>query len=254
MPKITLHNLTKRFGELTAVRLSATIRDGEFFVVVGPTGCGKTTLLKLIAGLLRPDEGEIYFDGKLMNKVKARDRGVRMVFQGQDYALYPHMRVFDEQGYSNLSFPLKLRRVGVDKIRGVVEGVTQRLGIGRELYERKPNQLSEGQKQRVAVGRAITLPPKVLLMDEPLSNLDPPSRATSRGEVRRLHNELKATTIYVTHDLAEAFILADRIAVMREGSFVQVGIPQEIRGKPSNEFVKEFVRSYEGLLREAFVE
>jgi len=251
MTEIVLEGLTKRFGSITAVdKLAARVKAGEFFVVVGPTACGKTTLLKLIAGLLKPDEGKIYFDGAVVNDLRPDQRGARMVFQ--NYALYPHMRIFDERRYSNLSFPLKLRRAMASEIKVVVGGITRRLGIKPILYKRKPGQLSEGQKQRVAVGRAITLPPKVLLMDEPLSNLDPQSRLRARNEVSRLHDELQVTTIYVTHDLAEAFTLADRVAVMKDGSFVQIGPPREIQRNPADEFVDGFVRSYQALLRRAF--
>ncbi len=249
MTEILLEDLTKRFGRVVAVdRLNVRIRGGEFFAVVGPTACGKTTLLKLIAGLLKPDGGKIYFDGERVNPLGPAERGVRMVFQGESYALYPHLKVFDERRYSNLSFPLKLRRTVTSEIRRIVGGISRRLEIEEALYPRKPDELSEGQKQKVAVGRAIALPPRVLLLDEPLSNLDPQSRLRAREEIRKLHEELKVTTIYVTHDLAEAFSLADRMAVMREGSFLQVGTPREIQRYPANQFVKDFVESYKRLV------
>jgi multiple sugar transport system ATP-binding protein len=253
MPEIELRDLTKRFGTVVAIDgLSARIFDREFFVVVGPTACGKTTLLRLIAGLLRPDRGEILFDGVRMNEVPPDRRGVRMVFQGQDYALYPHLEIYHPQRWSNLSFPLKLRKEKAQGIAERVGKVVRKLGISPELFSRKPHELSEGQKQKVALGRATVLPPKVFLLDEPLSHLDPPARSKAREEIRRLHAELGATTIYVTHDLAEAFLLGDRVAVMREGRFLQVGTPREIRDHPANAFVAEFVRAYEEGLKRAF--
>jgi multiple sugar transport system ATP-binding protein len=251
MSEIVLQDLTKRFGDVTAVdRLNVTIKSKEFFVVVGPTACGKTTLLRLIAGLLEPDEGRILFDGQLVNRLAAGQRGVRMVFQ--DYALYPHMKVFDEKRFSNLSFPLKLRRMETGAIKGIVDGIAGRLRIKEILYKRKPHQLSAGQKQKVAGGRALALPPKILLMDEPLSNLDPQSRLHARDETKKLHNEWKVTTVYVTHDLAEAFALADRVAVMRNGSFIQTGTPQEIQKNPVDDFVESFVHSYKELSKGLF--
>lgn len=253
MPEIELRGLTKRFGSTLAVNnLSARIFAREFFVVVGPTACGKTTLLRLIAGLLRPDRGEILFDGVRMNEVPPGRRGVRMVFQGQDYALYPHLEVYHPQRWSNLSFPLKLRQEKAAGIQERVGRVVRRLGISSEIFSHRPRELSEGQKQRVALGRATVLPPKVFLLDEPLSHLDPPARRTAREEIRRLHAELGTTTIYVTHDLAEAFLLGDRVAVMREGCFLQVGTPKEIRDRPANSFVAEFVRAYCEGVRQAF--
>ncbi|MFQ5795294.1 MAG: ABC transporter ATP-binding protein [Candidatus Bipolaricaulia bacterium] len=251
MADVTLQGVTKRFGDVVAVDdLSVGIKHGEFFVVVGPTACGKTTLLRLIAGLLKPDSGEIYFDGEPVDHLRPAERGVRMVFQS--YALYPHMKVFDRKRQSNLSFALMIHKFMPEKLIERVEAVARRIGIEKQLYARKPDQLSEGQKQKVAVGRAITLPPKMLLMDEPLSNLDPQSRLKSRTEIRKLHEELRATTVYVTHDLAEAFTLADTLAVMHRGKFVQIGRPREIYRNPVNRFVEEFVTSYEALIREAF--
>ncbi len=249
MTEISLNGLAKRFGRVIAVSgITATIRSGEFFGIVGPTGCGKTTLLRLIAGLIQPDSGEIRFDGRVVNRLPPGERRVRMVFQ--DYALYPHLRVFDERRFSNLGFPLNVRRLPYSRIKEVIGSVASRLGIGHELFPRRPRELSAGQRQKVAVGRAIALPPRVLLMDEPLSNLDPRSRLSARGAVRKLHDDLGATTVYVTHDLAEAFFLSDRIAVMRDGRFVQVGSPREIRRNPKDDFVRSFVRSFIELNRE----
>ncbi|MCS7240083.1 MAG: ABC transporter ATP-binding protein [Candidatus Bipolaricaulota bacterium] len=253
MPEIVLQGVTKRFGAVTAIdNLTARILDREFFVVVGPTACGKTTLLKLLAGLIRPDRGQIYFDGVLVNDIPPRQRGVRMVFQGQDYALYPHLEVYHPERWSNLSFPLRLHGERVGGIHARVQKIVQRLGIHPDWFPRKPQELSEGQKQKVALGRATVLTPKVFLLDEPLSHLDPPARAKAREEIRRLHEELGTTTVYVTHDLAEAFLVGDRVAVMRAGRFLQVATPKEIRDHPADAFVAEFVRAYREGLKRAF--
>lgn len=241
---VKLEKLRKRFGRVTAVEnVNLEVNDGEFFVIVGPNGCGKTTLLRLIAGLIEPDSGNIYIEDMLVNRFKPADRGVRMVFQS--YALYPHMKVFDERRHSNLSFALKIRSFLTERIRGVVERVADMVGIDRKLFDRKPNQLSQGEKQKVAVGRAITLPPKVFLMDEPLSNLDPPSRVRVISEIRRIHDELRTTTIYVTQNLVEAMAIADRLAVMKEGTIQQVGTPEDVYKHPVNDFVADFIKYYD---------
>jgi multiple sugar transport system ATP-binding protein len=244
MARLSLEDVTKRFGDLVAVD-SVTLRvpHGEFFVVVGPTGCGKTTLLRLVAGLINPDRGRIWMDGELVNDLSPSERGVRMVFQS--YALYPHMRVFDEKRYSNLSFALKVRKYVSSKIMSVVEDATEQVGIERKLFPRKPKELSAGQQQKVAVGRAIIIPPKILLMDEPLSNLDPKSRVKVMDEIRRLHNELKTTTLYVTHNLVEAMAVADRMAIMNEGAIEQVDTPENIYNRPANDFVADFIRYFD---------
>lgn len=242
--KVRLEHLTKRFGRVVAINdLSLEVMDGEFFVVVGPNACGKTTLLRLIAGLTKPNSGNIYIDGQLVNRVKPAKRGVRMVFQ--NYALYPHMKVYDPEKYSNLSFALRIRRYLAEGIRGIVSTVADQVGIERELFPRKPRELSEGQKQKVAVGRALTIPPRVFLMDEPLRNLDPPSRIRVMSEIRRIHNELGTTTIYVTHNLIEAIAMADRLGIMREGTIQQVGTVEQVCERPANDFVADFIKYHD---------
>jgi ABC-type sugar transport system ATPase subunit len=240
---VCLECVSKRFGNIVAVdNVSFEAGSGEFFVVIGPTGCGKTTILKLIAGLIRPDSGTISFGGRNVNELPPEARGVRMVFQGQDYALWPHMKIYDEKHYTNLSFSLRIRKYLPRRIRNIVEGVSDQVGIDRESYAKKPGQLSQGQKQRIAVGRALTIPPRVFLFDEPLANLDPASRYKVMKEIMRLHKELATTTIYVTHNLIEAVAMADKMAVMKEGRILQVGTPREIRERPENDFVEEFIR------------
>jgi len=244
LAKVTLENLTKKFGKVVAVNdVNLHIRDREFFVLVGPNGCGKTTLLGLIAGIIQPDKGNIYIDDVLVNNLSPSERGVRMVFQS--YALYPHMKVYDERKHSNLSFALKLRRFMTEKIRSIVSRVAEDVGIQRELFDRKPHELSQGEKQKVAVGRALTITPKVLLMDEPMSNIDPPSRVKMMEKIRQLHEELRITTIYVTQNLNEGMALADRLGVMNEGKIIQVGTPEQILNHPVNEFVADFIKYYD---------
>lgn len=244
MASVRVENLTKRFGRVIAVKgINLEVGNGEFFVIVGPNGCGKTTLLRLIAGLIKPDSGNIYIEDRIVNEVKPADRGVRMVFQS--YALYPHMKVFDKKKHSNLSFALKVRRFLTERIMGIVGRVADEVGIERKLFHRKPNQLSQGEKQKVAVGRAITIPPKVFLMDEPLSNLDPPSRVRVISEIRRIHDELRTTSIYVTQNLVEAMAIADRLAVMKEGTIQQVGTPEQVYNHPANDFVADFIKYYD---------
>ena len=244
MAKLELRNVTKRFGEIIALNaVSFIVDEGEFFVVVGPNGSGKTTLLRVIAGLVEPDSGEVYIDGVKVNDLPPSQRGVRMVFQG--YALFPHMKVYDERRWANLNFPLKIRKFLKEEIVKVISTVTHRVGIEKELYPRKPDQLSAGQKQKVAVGRALTIPPKIFVLDEPLSNLDPLSRVRVRDEIRRIHREIKATTLYVTHNLPEAMALGDRLAVVNHGAIQQIGPPREVYEKPVNEFVRLFIHSYD---------
>ncbi len=170
-----------------------------------------------------------------------------MVFQG--YALFPHLKVYDERRLANLNFPLKIRKFLKEEIVQVMATVTRRVGIEKELFPRRPDQLSAGQKQKVAVGRALTIPPQVFVLDEPLSNLDPLSRLKVRDEVRRIHGELRATTLYVTHNLPEAMALGDRLAVLNRGAIQQIGPPREVYEKPANEFVKAFLHSYDWPVR-----
>jgi multiple sugar transport system ATP-binding protein len=239
-----LEGLTKRFGNVLAVNnLSLDIRDGEFLVVVGPSGCGKTTTLRLIAGLEEPDSGNVYIDDELMNEVGVGRRGVQLIHQ--NYALWPHMKVSDEKGYTNLNFALKIRKwMGID-IKDRVEDISRRIGIDNQLFSRKPDELSDGQKQKVAIGRAIVIPPKVFLMDDPMTNLDPPSRIRVREEILEVHKQLRTTTIYVTHNMADAMAMADRIAVMKEGSILQVDSPKQLYYHPLNDFVADFIHSYD---------
>jgi len=248
MAKLELRNVTKRFGEILALNaVSLTVDEGEFFVVVGPNGSGKTTLLRVIAGLVRPDVGEVHIGGVKVNDLPPAQRGVRMVFQS--YALYPHLKVYDERRLANLNFPLKIRKFLKEEMVKVMSTVTQRVGIERALYPRKPDQLSAGQKQKVAVGRALVIAPKIFVLDEPLSNLDPMNRAQVRQELKRIHREINATTLYVTHNLHEAMALGDRLAVLHQGAIQQIGPPREVYERPLNDFVKLFLHSHEFQIR-----
>ncbi len=234
MASVSVKNLVKKFGKVVAVdHVSFSVNDGEFVVLLGPSGCGKTTTLRLIAGLEYPDEGEIWIGDRLVNDLPPKDRDVAMVFQ--NYALYPHMTVYD-----NLAFPLKVRKVPRDEIDRKVREVAKLLQI-EELLDRKPAQLSGGQQQRVALGRALVREPKVFLMDEPLSNLDAKLRIYMRAELKRLQRELGITTIYVTHDQAEAMTMADKIVVLKDGRIQQIGRPEELYNKPANVFVAGFI-------------
>lgn len=252
MAEIVLKALTKKFGTVAAVsNLNLTIKNQELLAIVGPSACGKTTLLRLIAGLETPDAGEIYIGGELANNIKTEKRGVQLVFQ--NYALWPHMRVFDKDRLTNLSFPMKIRKwLGEDMARRI-DRITASVGIDKTLHERRPTQLSEGQKQRVALGRALVVVPKALLLDEPMSNLDPPLRLKIRRELRKLHNEYKMTTVLVTHNMADAAAIADRLAIMKDGAIVQVGSPRELYERPADNFVADFIRCYDvaSALREA---
>ncbi len=241
---LVLEGVTKRFGSILAVdHVSLMVEDREFLAVLGPTGCGKTTLLRLVAGLERLDDGHVYVHGRCVDQEKPSDRGVRMVFQ--DNALWPHMRVFDRDIHSNLSFSMKIRRESSRKIEEKVDAIAGRLGIQKKLYPRKPDQLSAGQKQMVGIGRAMTIRPRILLLDEPLSNVDPQHRLTLRQELKDYHIEVGATTLYVTHHLPEALFLADRVAIMEEGRIIQVDAPSRIRSHPANQFVRDFLQCFE---------
>ena len=236
MASVTYENVSKRFGEVIAVNnLNIQIEDKEFLVLVGPSGCGKTTALRLLAGLEEITEGRILIGDRVVNDVAPKDRDIAMVFQS--YALYPHMSVYD-----NMAFGLKLRKTPKEEIQRRVNEAAKTLGI-ETLLDRKPRQLSGGQRQRVAVGRAIVREPKVFLFDEPLSNLDAKLRVETRANLSKLHQQLKTTFIYVTHDQVEAMTMASRIAVINKGLLQQVDTPQMLYDQPDNLFVAGFIGS-----------
>jgi multiple sugar transport system ATP-binding protein len=234
---IVLTDVTKAYSASPpAVRgVSLEIQDGEFFTLLGPSGCGKTTTLRMIAGLEAVTSGRIELKGRDVTNVPARDRDVAMVFQS--YALYPHMTV-----RQNLGLNLQVRKVPKSEIKQRVEEVGRMLQL-EQLLDRKPGQLSGGQRQRVALGRAVIRRPNVFLMDEPLSNLDLKLREETRTELKKLHENLRITTVYVTHDQSEALVLSDRIAVMRDGVLLQVGNPHEVYRRPADVFVARFIGS-----------
>jgi ABC-type sugar transport system ATPase subunit len=234
---IALTDVTKMFGtQAVAVRgITLEIQDGEFFTLLGPSGCGKTTTLRMIAGLEAVTSGTIALRGRDVTDVPARDRDVAMVFQS--YALYPHMSVRD-----NLSLNLQVRKLPKAEIAARIDGVARMLQLDG-LLDRKPGQLSGGQRQRVALGRAIIRRPNVFLMDEPLSNLDLKLREETRTELKKLHESLRITTVYVTHDQSEALVLSDRIGIMRDGELLQVGDPHEVYARPADVFVARFIGS-----------
>ena len=220
-------------GVVAVQQFSLDIADKEFIVLVGPSGCGKSTTLRMVAGLEEISGGELYIDGKLMNDVAPKDRDIAMVFQ--NYALYPHMTVYD-----NMAFSLKLRHAPKDEIDRKVREAAEILDITQYL-NRKPKALSGGQRQRVAIGRAIVRDPKVMLMDEPLSNLDAKLRNEMRAEIIKLRNRINTTFMYVTHDQTEAMTLGDRIVIMKDGYIQQIGTPQEVFNHPANLFVAGFI-------------
>jgi len=236
MAQVVLKDVNKKFDEVHAVKdVNLTIRDKEFMVFVGPSGCGKTTTLRMVAGLEEISSGEIAIGDRVVNDLPPKDRDIAMVFQ--NYALYPHMSVYD-----NMAFGLKMRKFPKNEIAKRVQEAAEILGI-HDLLKRKPRQLSGGQRQRVAVGRAIVRHPQVFLFDEPLSNLDAKLRVQMRVELKRLHERLETTAIYVTHDQVEAMTLGSRVVVMKDGWVQQVGEPMEIYSRPQNRFVAGFIGS-----------
>ena len=232
--RIAVDNLTKRFGTLAAVSaVSLSIEEGEMFTLLGPSGCGKTTLLRLLAGFYAPDAGEIRFGSRVVNEVPPHERGIGMVFQ--NYALWPHMTVTE-----NVAYGLKLRKVASSDMAGRVNAVLEKVGL-TGLGDRYPGQLSGGQQQRVALARALVLNPQMLLLDEPLSNLDAKIRVQVRAEIRKLQKELGITAVYVTHDQEEALAMSDRIAVFSLGKVCQVGPPKALYERPTTRFVADFI-------------
>jgi iron(III) transport system ATP-binding protein len=232
--RIAIDGLTKRFGQQEVVsRISFVIEEGELFTLLGPSGCGKTTLLRLIAGFYAVDEGEIRFDDRVINDLPPHERGIGMVFQ--NYALWPHMTVFE-----NLAYGLKLRKLPTREIDDRVRTVLEKVKL-TGFEDRYPGQMSGGQQQRVALARALVLNPRILLLDEPLSNLDAKIRIQVRAEIRKLQRELGITTVYVTHDQEEALALSDRIAVFNRGKLLQVGPPRALYERPENRFVADFI-------------
>lgn len=249
MASVSFRNIEKSFGKTKIIHgISFDIQDGEFVVLVGPSGCGKSTLLRMLAGLEEISGGDIAVDNKVVNDLESKDRDIAMVFQS--YALYPHMTVRD-----NMAFSLKLRKADASITSERVAKAAKILNLD-VLLDRFPRELSGGQRQRVAMGRAIVRDPKVFLFDEPLSNLDAKLRVSMRAEIKALHQRLKTTTVYVTHDQIEAMTLADRIVVMHDGIIEQIGTPLELFDKPGNLFVAQFIGSpsmnvFEGKLRTA---
>jgi multiple sugar transport system ATP-binding protein len=236
MARVLMRSLNKKYDEVHAViDVNLEIHDQEFVVLVGPSGCGKTTTLRMVAGLESITSGNISIDEKVVNALAPMDRDIAMVFQ--NYALYPHMSVYD-----NMAFGLKMRKFDKPEIARRVKEAAEILGI-QELLRRKPRQLSGGQRQRVALGRAIVRHPQVFLFDEPLSNLDAKLRVQMRVELKKLHERLGTTAIYVTHDQVEAMTLGDRVVVMRDGRVQQVGDPMELYSTPANRFVAGFLGS-----------
>src|SRR5260370_11440692 len=236
MASVAIRDVRKAFGVLEVIHgVSVLIGDGEFVVLVGPSGCGKSTLLRMIAGLENITAGEIRIGERVVNNVPPKERDIAMVFQ--NYALYPHMTVA-----ANMAFSLKLRRAPKAEVESRVTRAADILGLG-PLLARYPRQLSGGQRQRVAMGRAIVRDPQVFLFDEPLSNLDAKLRVQMRTEIKELHQRLKTTTIYVTHDQIEAMTMADKIVVMHDGLVEQIGAPLELYDHPANTFVAGFIGS-----------
>jgi ABC-type sugar transport system ATPase subunit len=239
---LSLRALCKKFGSVVAVeQANLDVNAGEFLVIVGESGCGKTTTLRLIAGLENPDGGTIFIGGVPVNDVPVGRRNVQMIFQ--NYALWPHMKIFDERSYTNLTLPLKIRKWSSEKISEFLRPLASKLGIEESFFQRKPSELSGGQQQRVALGRAMTTSPRIMLMDEPLSNVDPPNRLKMRHEILAFHREHRLTTLYVTHNLADGIALADRIAVMHMGKFEQVDTAVNLMREPANGYVADFFKA-----------
>ena len=236
MATIEFRGVQKKFGDVTVIPdMSLTIDDGEFVSLLGPSGCGKSTTLFMLAGIYLPSGGDLLFDGARVNEVEARDRNVGIVFQS--YALYPHMTVF-----KNIAFPLKFKKVPDSEVSRRVNDAAELVRVA-ELLERRPEQLSGGQQQRVALARALVKDPALLLLDEPLSNLDATLRLAMRTEIKALQERLKVTTILVTHDQVEATTMADRIVCMSEGRIEQIGTPDDLYRRPASRFVAAFVGS-----------
>jgi multiple sugar transport system ATP-binding protein len=236
MATVSFRNIHKAYGKVKVIHgIEFAIEDGEFVVLVGPSGCGKSTLLRMLAGLEDISGGEILIDGKVVNHLESKDRDIAMVFQS--YALYPHMTVRENMGFS-----LRLRKADARATAERVDNAARILNLDA-LLDRHPRELSGGQRQRVAMGRAIVRDPKVFLFDEPLSNLDAKLRVAMRAEIKALHQRLKTTTVYVTHDQIEAMTMADRIVVMHDGIIEQIGTPLELFDRPGNLFVAQFIGS-----------
>jgi multiple sugar transport system ATP-binding protein len=252
MASVSFRDIHKAYGKVKVIHgIGFDITDGEFVVLVGPSGCGKSTLLRMLAGLEEITGGEISIDGKVVNDLDSKDRDIAMVFQS--YALYPHMTVRENMGFS-----LKLRKADAKNINQRVADAARILNLD-QLLDRYPRELSGGQRQRVAMGRAIVRDPKVFLFDEPLSNLDAKLRVAMRAEIKALHQRLKTTTVYVTHDQIEAMTMADRIVVMHDGIIEQIGTPLELFDRPGNLFVAQFIGSpamnvFSGVVRSGQVE
>jgi sn-glycerol 3-phosphate transport system ATP-binding protein len=236
MAQVTLKNVTKKFGKTEVIHgVSCDIKDGEFVVILGPSGCGKSTVLRMVAGLEEVTSGEVVIDERVVNRLEPAERDIAMVFQ--NYALYPHMTV-----YKNMAYGLRIRRMAPHEIDQRVRNAAKILEL-TGLLDRKPRELSGGQRQRVAMGRCIVRQPKVFLFDEPLSNLDAKLRVQMRLEIRKLHEDLKVTSIYVTHDQVEAMTLGDRLIVMDQGYVAQIGTPLDVYEKPASTFVAGFIGS-----------
>jgi multiple sugar transport system ATP-binding protein len=234
MAKLSVKNLSMKFNEVTAVdNVSFDIEEGDFVTLLGPSGCGKTTILFMLAGIYMPTAGEIYFSHKNVSNIPTEKRNVGLVFQ--NYALYPHLTV-----YENIAFPLKMAGMKKKEIQSQIEDVAEMVQI-TELFKRKPSQLSGGQQQRVAIARAIVKKPEILLLDEPLSNLDARLRIETREEILALQKKAKITTVFVTHDQEEALSVSDRIILMNKGKIVQSGTPYELYYKPEHQFSAEFI-------------